>query len=135
MLTTLINVIRNSFLPEARISLGRWNTSYATSSINSKVDLANEDHCGPCGQYILEKNNKKKIDFNYPKLRKQRKMTDFINDYKKFLIDIKSIEKDSLKIKSTINQVSENESIRDILEVLNNIIDIEEKIKNSNNIK
>ena len=53
MLTTLINVIRNSFLPEARISLGRWNTSYATSSINSKVDLANEDHCGPCGQYIL----------------------------------------------------------------------------------
>tara|TARA_Y100000992_G_scaffold163669_1_gene109813 strand:+ start:548 stop:736 length:189 start_codon:yes stop_codon:yes gene_type:complete len=62
-------------------------------------------------------------------------MTDFINDYKKFLIDIKSIEKDSLKIKSTINQVSENESIRDILEVLNNIIDIEEKIKNSNNIK
>jgi hypothetical protein len=70
MLTTLINVIRNSFLPEARISLGRWNTSYATSSINSKVDLANEDHCGPCGQYILEKNNKKKIDFNYPKNKK-----------------------------------------------------------------
>ncbi len=66
-----MNVIRNSFLPEARISLGRWNTSYVTSSINSKVDLANEDHCGPCGQYILEKNNQqKKIDFNYPKLRK-----------------------------------------------------------------
>ena len=62
-------------------------------------------------------------------------MTDFINDYKQFLIDIKSIEKDSLKIKSTINKVSENESIRDILEVLNNIIDIEEKIKNGNNIK
>lgn len=62
-------------------------------------------------------------------------MTDFINDYKKFLIDIKSIEKDSLKIKSTINQVSENESIRDILEVLSNIIDIEEKIKNNNHIK
>ena len=61
-------------------------------------------------------------------------MTDFINDYKKFLVDIKSIEKDSLKIKSTINQVSKNESIRDILEVLNNIIDIEEKIKNSNPI-
>jgi hypothetical protein len=61
-------------------------------------------------------------------------MTDFINDYKKFLVDIKSIEKDSLKIKSTINQVSKNESIRDILGVLNNIIDIEEKIKNSNPI-
>ena len=71
MLTTLISVIRNSFLPETRISLGRWNTSYATTSINSKVDLANEDHCGPCGQYILEKTNQqKKIDFNYPKLKK-----------------------------------------------------------------
>jgi hypothetical protein len=48
-------------------------------------------------------------------------MTDFINDYKKFLVDIKSIEKDSLKIKSTINQVSKNESIRDILGVLKSI--------------
>ena len=71
MLTTLMHVIRNSFLPETRISLGRWNTSYAASSINSKVDLANEDHCGPCGQYILEKNNQqKKIDFNYPRHKK-----------------------------------------------------------------
>lgn len=62
-------------------------------------------------------------------------MTDFINDYKKFLIDIKSIEKDSLKIRSTINQVSQNESIRDILEVLDDIIDIEEKIKGNKKIK
>ena len=57
-------------------------------------------------------------------------MTDVVTNYKKFLVDIKSIEKDSLKIKETINKVSENESIRDILEVLNNIIDIEQKIKN-----
>ena len=62
-------------------------------------------------------------------------MTDFINDYKKFLVDIKSIEKDSLKIRSTINQVSQNESIRDILEVLDDIIDIEEKIKGNKKIK
>ena len=57
-------------------------------------------------------------------------MTDVVTNYKKFLVDIKSIEKDSLKIKETINKVSENDSIRDILEVLNNIIDIEQKIKN-----
>ena len=60
-------------------------------------------------------------------------MTDVLTNYKKFLIDIKSIEKDSLKIKETINKVSQNESIKDILEVLNNIIDIEEKIKNKKN--
>jgi hypothetical protein len=23
--------------------------------MNSKIDLSNEDHCGPCGQYILNK--------------------------------------------------------------------------------
>ena len=57
-------------------------------------------------------------------------MADVLTNYKKFLVDIKSIEKDSLKIKETINKVSPDESIKDILEVLNNIINIEEKIKN-----
>ena len=38
--------------------------------MNNKIDLANEDHCGPCGQYAVEKlkhkngNNKQ----NTPKL-------------------------------------------------------------------
>lgn len=31
--------------------LGRWNIDYCTKTINRKIDLANEDHCGPCGQY------------------------------------------------------------------------------------
>ena len=26
--------------------------------MNSKIDLSNEDHCGPCGQYILDKTKK-----------------------------------------------------------------------------
>tara|TARA_B100000524_G_scaffold334586_1_gene223237 strand:+ start:316 stop:498 length:183 start_codon:yes stop_codon:yes gene_type:complete len=60
-------------------------------------------------------------------------MTDVLTNYKKFLVDIKSIEKDSLKIKETINKVSPDESIKDILETLNNIIDIEERIKNKKN--
>jgi len=33
--------------------------------MNNKVDLSNEDHCGPCGQYALEVNNnnkKKNVD-------------------------------------------------------------------------
>jgi hypothetical protein len=36
--------------------LGRWNIDYCSKKINNKVDLSNEDHCGPCGQYILSKN-------------------------------------------------------------------------------
>ena len=35
--------------------LGRWNIDNCDKKINNKIDLANEDHCGPCGQYILDK--------------------------------------------------------------------------------
>lgn len=35
--------------------LGRWNIDYCNQKMNKKVDLSNEDHCGPCGQYIIEK--------------------------------------------------------------------------------
>ncbi len=28
--------------------------------MSNKIDLSNEDHCGPCGQYALEKNKIKK---------------------------------------------------------------------------
>jgi len=29
--------------------LGRWNLETCNKKINNKIDLANEDHCGPCG--------------------------------------------------------------------------------------
>jgi hypothetical protein len=35
--------------------LGRWNIDYCDKKINNKIDLSNEDHCGPCGQYIINK--------------------------------------------------------------------------------
>jgi hypothetical protein len=34
---------------------GRWSIDYCTKNINNKIDLSNEDHCGPCGQYTLDK--------------------------------------------------------------------------------
>jgi hypothetical protein len=37
--------------------LGRWNLEYCNKKLNTKIDLSNEDHCGPCGQYILDKMN------------------------------------------------------------------------------
>jgi len=40
--------------------------------MNHKIDLSNEDHCGPCGQYALEKievkiNTKTNILLDKPK--------------------------------------------------------------------
>ena len=49
--------------------LGRWRIENCNKQVNNKIDLSNEDHCGPCGQYALEKielkhkiKNNKKID-------------------------------------------------------------------------
>lgn len=35
--------------------LGRWSVETCSKKINHKIDLSNEDHCGPCGQYAIEK--------------------------------------------------------------------------------
>lgn len=37
------------------IPLGRWRIENCNTQMNNKIDLSNEDHCGPCGQYTLEK--------------------------------------------------------------------------------
>jgi hypothetical protein len=29
--------------------LGRWNIDYCNKKIDRKIELSNEDHCGPCG--------------------------------------------------------------------------------------
>ncbi len=53
--------------------LGRWRIENCNTQMNNKIDLSNEDHCGPCGQYALEKmelqNNKTPDIF----LEKQKK--------------------------------------------------------------
>ena len=35
--------------------MGRWNIDYCNVKMNTKIDLSNEDHCGPCGQYAITK--------------------------------------------------------------------------------
>ena len=49
--------------------LGRWNIDYCNKKLDKKIDLSNEDHCGPCGQYILSK----KTDEIQPKIKVARK--------------------------------------------------------------
>ena len=49
--------IRNILRKNEKRVLGRWNLDDCSKRINKKVDLSNEDHCGPCGQYILQQQN------------------------------------------------------------------------------
>lgn len=49
------NVFSRYFLKERMKPLGRWNLDYCNQKMNQKIDLSNEDHCGPCGQYIKTK--------------------------------------------------------------------------------
>ena len=48
----IINKLKPKELP---IHLGRWKINKCNNQMSNKIDLSNEDHCGPCGQYTLEK--------------------------------------------------------------------------------
>jgi hypothetical protein len=48
-------IIRKILPKEMPKPVGRWNIEYCNKKINHKIDLSNEDHCGPCGQYALTK--------------------------------------------------------------------------------
>ena len=53
----LKNIILNFLPKEIPKPLGRWRMEQCNKKINDKIDLSNEDHCGPCGQYALGKYN------------------------------------------------------------------------------
>ena len=48
-------IITNLFPKQLPKPLGRWKIEECNKKMNSKIDLSNEDHCGPCGQYALDK--------------------------------------------------------------------------------
>ena len=54
----IINTIKRIIPKELPKRLGRWNIDYCNKKIDQKIDLSNEDHCGPCGQYIMSKSTK-----------------------------------------------------------------------------
>ena len=51
-ITTLFQKYIPKELPKP---VGRWRIENCNTQMNQKIDLSNEDHCGPCGQYALEK--------------------------------------------------------------------------------
>jgi hypothetical protein len=52
---SLIKSLFQKFIKEDKKILGRWKIEYCDKKMNHKIDMSNEDHCGPCGQYILDK--------------------------------------------------------------------------------
>jgi hypothetical protein len=45
-----------NFLPRTvQKPLGRWSYETCHARLAQKIDLSNEDHCGPCGQYAPTK--------------------------------------------------------------------------------
>ena len=62
----IINIIKKLIPKDLPKHLGRWKIEKCDVKINNKIDLSNEDHCGPCGQYILLKKNdtEKNIDIS-----------------------------------------------------------------------
>ena len=54
----LITSLFKKFIKDEKKVLGRWNIAHCDKKNNHKIDLSNEDHCGPCGQYILDKSQK-----------------------------------------------------------------------------
>lgn len=48
-------IIRNLIRKDLPKPVGRWNIEKCNIKLNKKIDMSNEDHCGPCGQYALVK--------------------------------------------------------------------------------
>jgi hypothetical protein len=57
--------------------LGRWTMEECPTKMKQKIDLANEDHCGPCGQYAMEQLEKKVES----RLQEVEKKTDGLTEF------------------------------------------------------
>jgi hypothetical protein len=42
-------VVQKFFSEERKNPLGRWRIEKCSAVIDNKIDMSNEDHCGPCG--------------------------------------------------------------------------------------
>ena len=57
----LSNLFRSLFIKKQLPLLGRWRIVYCDKTLHRKIDLANEDNCGPCGDFkIIKKQESKK---------------------------------------------------------------------------
>lgn len=91
MLSYIKNIptLKNLFQPKKEIlHLGRWSF-IEDAKLYRRADMSNEDHCGPCGSYILEK---QKEDMTRHAVR--TKMDDSQLKTKPFRVNIRTQFKD-----------------------------------------
>ena len=60
----IVNILKKFAITDEKKILGRWNIDYCNKKMDRKIDLSNEDHCGPCGQYLLDTASKTSIKEN-----------------------------------------------------------------------
>ena len=56
----ITNFFKNYISKDILKPVGRWRIENCNKQMNNKIDLSNEDHCSPCGQYALDKIKKQK---------------------------------------------------------------------------
>ena len=49
LIQNIIITIKNRLFKETYIPNGRWCQNVSQSQLIRRIELANEDHCGPCG--------------------------------------------------------------------------------------
>ena len=54
-MNSITTIIKKLISKNISRPLGRWRIEKCDVQMNRKIELSNEDHCGPCGQYLLEK--------------------------------------------------------------------------------
>jgi len=52
----ILRFLKKFATSEQKVPLGRWGINTCQNKVNTKVDLSNEDHCGPCS-YTPKKDN------------------------------------------------------------------------------
>jgi hypothetical protein len=57
----IINLLSKILPKDLPKPVGRWRIEDCSKKINNKIDLSNEDHCGPCGQYAKIKIENTKV--------------------------------------------------------------------------
>lgn len=50
----IVNFVKRILSKERVKPMGRWNNDYCDVKTNKKIDLSNEDHCGPCGNQVIK---------------------------------------------------------------------------------
>ena len=62
-ISTVVNFIKRITEKERPLPLGRWNTGLSQQQIIKRIELANEDHGGPCGGENIKKINKSQKNY------------------------------------------------------------------------